>query len=142
MTLYLRPDQQGEIRRQATSAWPAECCGLLAGRTVGADRFVERVTRLENEESGSRGSGFRISPEALLRAESGVRREGLEILGFYHSHPDGPPHPSRLDLERAWPAWSCVIVAARGEAAGEITAWTPARDRSRFITEEIVEETP
>lgn len=142
MTLYLSVALREEIRRQAESAWPAECCGLLAGRPAGAGRLVEEAIRLENEEPDSPRTGYTIGPEALVRAECRLRERGLDILGFYHSHPDGPASPSRLDLERAWPGWFYVIVSVRGRTAGGVSAWLLAGDRSRFVAEEIAEEAP
>lgn len=63
---------------------------------------------------------------------------GLEILGFYHSHPDQPAQPSAFDREHAWPWFAYLIVAVRNGVPQEITAWTIAEDRSKFLREEMI----
>jgi proteasome lid subunit RPN8/RPN11 len=70
-----------------------------------------------------------------------AREAGLDIIGFYHSHPDHSARPSQFDLENAWPAFVYVIVAVNQGKAGEMTAWILADDRSRFLPDEIVTQT-
>ena len=50
----------------------------------------------------------------ILRAEREARKLGLDILGFYHSHPDAPARPSDFDREHAWPWYAYVIAEVRG----------------------------
>jgi proteasome lid subunit RPN8/RPN11 len=71
---------------------PEEACGLLGGRH-GAVRMVLPV--LNALRSPTR---FRMDPEGQLAAMSRIEDEGEEIIGIYHSHPSGPPHPSATDL--------------------------------------------
>ncbi|HEU0077690.1 MAG TPA: Mov34/MPN/PAD-1 family protein, partial [Longimicrobiaceae bacterium] len=66
-----------------------------------------------------------------------AERDGLALVGFYHSHPDGRPEPSRLDREQAWPWYSYLIVAAGSGGAGEARSWRLRDDRSGFRAEEV-----
>lgn len=137
MTLHIDKPDLDSIRRHGEDAYPGECCGYLAGSVAGSAKRVACVAPLKNEHPDSGRGGFLITPESYLEADRSARSRGLEILGFYHSHPDAPARPSRRDLERAWPAWSCVIVSVSAAVAGEIAAWVPAADRSCFEVERI-----
>ena len=65
------------------------------------------------------------------------RQAGLDVLGFFHSHPDHPPDPSGFDLEQAWPYYSYLIVSVMHGKAADARAWRLAADRSRFEPEPI-----
>ncbi|HUE97299.1 MAG TPA: Mov34/MPN/PAD-1 family protein, partial [Longimicrobiaceae bacterium] len=63
--------------------------------------------------------------------------DGLEVVGFYHSHPDHPARPSSFDRDHAWPWYSYGIVPATSSGAGAPRAWRLRDDRSRFDEQEI-----
>jgi len=88
----------------------------------------------ENEEQYHR---FLITPEEMFKAERIARAEKLEIIGFYHSHPDHPSKPSDYDREHALPVWSYLIVSVVSGKAAEIMSWLLADDRERFSEEKI-----
>jgi len=90
---------------------------------------------------------FTITPYAAFQAEKEARRRELDIVGFYHSHPDAPARPSDYDLEHAtWPHYSYLIVSVAGGRPDEMTSWVLADDRSAFHQETIeiaqTQETP
>ena len=82
-----------------------------------------------------------IQPEELLRGEKYAREKKLDVIGFYHSHPDSPAVPSQYDLEHAWPTYSYIIVAVNDERSEDLWSWEMEADRSRFNKEELVVET-
>ncbi|HEX9615485.1 MAG TPA: M67 family metallopeptidase, partial [Bacteroidota bacterium] len=63
--------------------------------------------------------------------------KGLDIVGFYHSHPDHPAQPSQFDLEHAFPGWSYVIVSVSRGTSGDLKSWVMKEDRSGFDEEGI-----
>ena len=67
-----------------------------------------------------------------------ARAKGLDIIGFYHSHPNAPAHPSQYDVDHAWPFYSYVIVSIMDKSSDAITSWILKDDRSAFDEEEIV----
>jgi proteasome lid subunit RPN8/RPN11 len=106
-----------EIRRHGEAAYPAECCGALVGR---AGEGAKEVVRLEPAVNRRTDDPHRylIAPDDLRRLEARARRESLEVVGYYHSHPDHPARPSAFDTEHAWPWYSYLIVRIdRGRAA-------------------------
>jgi proteasome lid subunit RPN8/RPN11 len=119
------PGAVAELRRLAVAAYPSEGCGVLVG-DVGADAgavTVRSVTSAANLSARGRDR-YELDPLAILRAERAARAAGLEVLGFWHSHPDHPAVPSRLDTERAWADYLYVIVSsAAGGVTGDLRAW-------------------
>ena len=73
----------------------------------------------------------------MFEAEKRAREQGMDVLGFYHSHPNAEARPSRFDLDHAWPFYSYLIVSVSQGRAGAMTCWRLTDDRSRFIPEEI-----
>ena len=124
MTLRLSEGLLGDIRRHGESAYPAECCGALVGRAHGSgDKEVLRLAPAVNRRTDD-PHRYLIAPDDLRRLEGELRAEGLEIVGYYHSHPDHPAVPSGFDTEHAWPWYSYLIVRVEGGRGREAASWT------------------
>ena len=136
------PDAALEVlRAEARASYPHECCGALLGRIPGDGAAAWQVVRtvpLANTWQGERERRYLIGTDALLNVELEAEREGLELIGFYHSHPDHAPMPSAFDREHAWPWYTYVIVAVRPDAAGPVRAWRLADDRSAFEEQALI----
>src|SRR5439155_17084389 len=105
-------------------AYPDECCGFLLGKANGGHKRVQSVVPATNvRESDERYHRFLIPPDAFLRTEKMARAQAMDIVGFYHSHPNAPARPSAYDVEHGWPWYAYLIVSIAERAAGEITAW-------------------
>jgi proteasome lid subunit RPN8/RPN11 len=137
--IVLAGQWEERIRREGEKSYPNECCGILLGRT-GAEgsRVVEDLVPIENAwETGEQYHRFQIEPEDMMRAEREARKRGLDVLGFYHSHPDHPAKPSDFDREQALPFYSYIITAVERGIAGDLTSWELKTDRSEFLGEAI-----
>ena len=121
------------IARFAREAYPYECCGAL----LGVDGSVTRALSIANSSEEPRERRFRIRPQDYQHAERRAEQQQLELLGFYHSHPDHPARPSAYDLEHAWPNLIYVILSIDSQRTGELTAWLLSDDRSRFEPVEL-----
>ena len=130
--------QLADIREHGIRDYPYECCGLLLGRFGPAGKIVSETYPISNarEESAKRNR-FLITPEELMKGERYARAHDLEVVGFYHSHPDSPAVPSQYDLEHAWPTYSYIIVSTSADRATDLFSWEQEPDRSRFNQEEI-----
>ena len=131
-----------EIRAHGVRDYPYECCGLLLGRYRAEGKVVTETYPISNarEESAKRNR-FLIEPAELMHGERYAREQDLEVVGFYHSHPDSPARPSQYDLEHAWPTYSYIIVSTSADQAGDLFSWEQESDRSRFNQEELVVST-
>lgn len=141
MSIVFENHHLAEIHQHGESTYPHECCGFLLGRLEENRRVVVQTRRAQNQRADSPQNRYQISPQDYMQADRDAREAGLDIVGFYHSHPDHPARPSQFDLDNAWPALVYVIVAVHQGKAGETTAWILADDRSRFLPEEIVPQT-
>jgi proteasome lid subunit RPN8/RPN11 len=136
--ITIAEQQLTEIREHGVRDYPYECCGLLLGRFDENVKTVRETYAISNarEESAKRNR-FLITPEELMSGERYAREHDLEVVGFYHSHPDSPAVPSQYDLEHAWPTYSYIIVSTSAERANDLFSWEQEPDRSRFNQEEI-----
>jgi proteasome lid subunit RPN8/RPN11 len=140
-TLRLAEELAARIRAHGVEAYPHECCGALLGRDRDADREVVDLLPLPNRREDSPRNRFSISPEDFRSAEKAGQERGLELVGWYHSHPDHPALPSEFDRQHAWPWYSYVIVSVERSEAKQMASWRLADDRSRFTFEEIAAAT-
>jgi proteasome lid subunit RPN8/RPN11 len=128
------------LQAAARSGYPEEVCGVLLGRDADGARAIVRVTPVANERSDERQRRYLIPPDALLRIERESAQEGLDVVGFYHSHPDHSALPSDYDRTHAWPWYSYVIVPVDDGEPGAPRSWRLTEDRERFVEEVIDEE--
>jgi len=125
------------------SGYPNEACGILLGDVEGKDKTVKdlalvaNVWEIESEREGQRNR-YLISPEDVARADRQASRQGLDIIGFFHSHPDCPSRPSDTDREYAWPVIAFIIVSVTQGKATTTNSWVLRDDRSQFDEEPIV----
>jgi len=116
------------LRAHAAVAAPQECCGALLAR-AGADSppvRVEIAMPLRNVAARPERE-FLIEAAQVRELERSASRNGWDVVGFYHSHPDGLTEPSLVDLQAAWPHYVHVIVTE-----GALAAWRLRGDRSGF----------
>jgi len=135
VTLRVNQTLLGTIHREGEQAYPEECCGVLAGQP-GQVKQVRRLLPVVNRRADD-PHRYLIAPEDLQRVEAEVRQAGLEVLGFYHSHPDHPAAPSSFDVEHAWPWYSYLIVRVDRGRAVKATSWQLAGDRSAMLPESL-----
>jgi len=125
------------IKLEGERAYPNECCGALLGTIdgAGARAIAEIFPIRNNREEGERYHRFVIEPDDFLASERASRKLGLDVIGFYHSHPDHPAIPSNYDRDHALPWYSYIIVAVASGVAGDLTSWLLEPDRSKFAQE-------
>ncbi len=110
--LTLSRTQRDTVIAACIRALPDEGCGLLVGRINGADATVVEVVGSRNVASSARI--YEVDPLVLLRTVRRVEREGLSVLGVFHSHTHSEAYPSDTDVRQAPdPTWHYVIVSLR-----------------------------
>jgi proteasome lid subunit RPN8/RPN11 len=138
--LVLSARHGAAIEQHAAAVYPEECCGVLVGRPLdGGERgaLVEQILPARNDRLESRHNRFLIPPEVVLAAHKEARARGLDVVGYYHSHPDHPAVPSEFDREHAWPGLAYLIVAVDKGRAVERRSWRLTADRERFEEEPV-----
>jgi proteasome lid subunit RPN8/RPN11 len=115
MRIELSPEQVESIRRHARAEHPRECCGILLGRRAPGGASVQTVVPAANIAPEPLGS-YQVSPPELTQAQRTARELGLEIVGFYHSHPKSAAEFSATDREQAyWPGCFYLVVGVGEE---------------------------
>jgi len=137
--LKLSSELEKNIRADGEAAYPNECCGVLIGEIDNAGvKTVKSTLTINNaREDGEQYHRFLITPEDMMKAEQTARANKLDVIGFYHSHPDHPSAPSGYDKDHALPFYSYVIVSVDKGKAQILTSWELTDDRSDFKREEI-----
>ena len=123
MTLLFDQSIHAALLTHARQVWPDECCGVLLGHTGSGATTVARLEPAENIAEGNRRRAYQIDWETLFRTSKGARCGDLDIVGFYHSHPDGSSAPSATDTRWAWVDHIYLIVALTQAECTSITAW-------------------
>ena len=153
MGIRLSQSQAQAIREHGRREYPNECCGILLGRANGALKDVGEVVALKNlrhdperaqqllpvedQDRETERNRFLIDPLDQLRVEKDARARGLEVLGYYHSHPDHPARPSIYDREHAWPWYSYLILSVERGVPEDLSCWVLSEDRSTFHPEQV-----
>jgi proteasome lid subunit RPN8/RPN11 len=116
------------MRASARAAQPFEACGALLGTLPHRAVQVLEAWPVPNRASAAQRE-YLIAAEDVRRLDAAARARGREIVGFYHSHPEGGSSPSRRDLEQAWPGYVYAIIDG---CSADIQYWVLAHDRSVF----------
>jgi proteasome lid subunit RPN8/RPN11 len=124
------------IRAHGVETYPHECCGAILG-TDDATREVRDLMPLENRRNDSPRNRFEVTPEDVQRAEKAAEAAKLELIGWYHSHPDAPARPSEFDREHAWPWYSYIIVSVQKGEPKDMNSWRLQDDRAAYDAEPI-----
>ncbi len=132
------------IRAHGEETYPHECCGALIGKSTPEGWRIKEAMRAGNTRTDSAHNRYSIAPLELVRIEREARRLGLEIAGFYHSHPDHPAQWSATDFAEAhWLGCSYLITeVAQGKAAvsNSFLLTGPTEEEKQFAQEPILLE--
>jgi proteasome lid subunit RPN8/RPN11 len=117
-TLQIPATILAQLRSHAEQESPRECCGILLGnRGETGSRVVREAVACGNTHPVPQSS-YSIAPSDLTSAQRMAREQGLEIIGFYHSHPSHPARPSNSDIAQAyWVDCSYLIIGGAPESA-------------------------
>jgi len=102
LSLILPSPLYDQLRAHGEETYPHECCGIMLGKSDGDDLRVAQLLRAGNTRTDSAHNRYNIAPQELIAAQREGRKQGLDIVGFYHSHPDhrGPLVRLRLRHHR------------------------------------------
>ena len=90
-----------------------------------------------NRRDDSPRNRFSVTSDDVRDAEKVAREKGIDVIGWYHSHPDHPAAPSQYDRDHAWPWYSYIIVSVANGEPEDMTSWRLTDDRSQFLPEGV-----
>jgi proteasome lid subunit RPN8/RPN11 len=119
MPITIPQSLYNQLRAHGEETYPHECCGILLGKADADALHVHELIRAGNTRTDSAHNRYNIAPQELIAAQRQARKSGLDIVGFYHSHPDHPAQWSPTDFAEAhWFGCAYVITAIeKGHAA-------------------------
>jgi len=123
------------IHEHGAEGYPHEICGVMLGST--AETNVTEVRRARNIVVERARDRYEIDPRDHIRIQREADAAGLDIVGYYHSHPDHPAQASRFDTERAWSGYVYVIVAVNEGKAVDTNAFVAETDGGPFRPEPL-----
>jgi len=110
MNLWLTKRQVSLLIEDSKRNYPIESCGLLFGLITEKGAVVKEIIPAQNILKSP--TEFKISPEEFIKHLFEAEEKGLELIGFYHSHP-AAPKPSVIDVEymKLWPNSIWLIIS-------------------------------
>ncbi|HEY9167592.1 MAG TPA: M67 family metallopeptidase [Candidatus Kryptonia bacterium] len=138
--IRLKKDQVRQIYRHVERTYPEEGCGFMLGENSGESQTVRRVFEINNSQDENRKRRFLITPEQYMQAERIAAEHRMDLLGFYHSHPDHPAIPSAFDTEHALPLFAYLIVSLAEGKSKTMSGWRLSESRERFIESNLIVE--
>ena len=121
------------IRSHGAEGYPLEICGIMVGPP--GEGMVTEVQRARNIVVDRARDRYEIDPRDHIRIQREADAAGLEIVGYYHSHPDHPAQASRFDTERSWAGYVYLIVAVHNGEPVDANAFVTQNDGGPFHTE-------
>lgn len=132
----LRLAARHSMLAHARAAAARESCGVLLGRQDdGGGRLIEAAVPVVNHAPAATHA-YMIPARRIREIEWDARARGLDVVGFFHSHPDGSIAPSATDLAHAWP-WYTYVIVPLGPGSNPPTAWRLRPDRTGFDPEAV-----
>jgi proteasome lid subunit RPN8/RPN11 len=123
------------IRAHGAEGYPHEICGIMVGPP--GDHTVTDVKRAKNIIVERARDRYEIDPRDHVRIQREADAAGLDIVGYYHSHPDHPAQASRFDTERAWAGYVYVIVSVQAGEPVDANAFIADKDGGPFHAEPL-----
>jgi proteasome lid subunit RPN8/RPN11 len=125
-----------DIRAHGAEGYPNEICGIMVGPR-GEGRVTE-VRRARNTIVDRSRDRYEIDPRDQIRIQREADADGLDIVGYYHSHPDHPAQASRFDTERAWAGYVYLIVSIENGKPVDANGFVADKDGGPFRPEPLV----
>lgn len=129
------------LRAHGEETYPHECCGALLGNATPDGNHVHQTVRAGNTRSDRAHDRYNIAPEELIKIQRHARGLGLDIVGFYHSHPDCPAQWSKTDFDEAhWVGCSYIITRVnhgKSDVTNSFLLTGTGEDDKQFIDEPV-----
>ncbi|MDP8979461.1 MAG: M67 family metallopeptidase [Acidobacteriota bacterium] len=122
----------------AESLFPNECCGAMLGAVDGDTKNVRVAVPIQNAFTGSQAARYELRPEDLLAAEREARKNGMDLIGIFHSHPDCDAYFSETDLKNSCPWYSFVVLSVKAGRFDHANSFLPNMDQTSADKEELI----
>jgi proteasome lid subunit RPN8/RPN11 len=118
----------------AEQIYPKECCGVM----LGSAQNVKQAVPLPNVYTGPQEDFFVMDPLDLHRVDQRARKEGLDVIGIFHSHPNCDAYFSKRDLEHSCSWFSYVVLSIKNGRFDHANSYRPDVDQREAPKEELI----
>ena len=118
----------------AEKTYPKECCGVM----LGSGQSVKEAIPLLNVYTGPQEDFYVMDPKDLLHADQEARKNGMDVVGVFHSHPDCDAYFSKRDLEHSCPWYSYVVISVKKGRFDHANSYRPDADQREAPKEELI----
>ncbi len=125
-----------QMFRHAKDDYPNECCGVLIGESY-TENSVTGFCKMANTNKQRASYRYLIDAKEHYLVDKKARADGLDIIGFYHSHPNSGACPSAYDCLHAWPAYTYLIISVDECKNTLARAWILSEDSKTLAAEEM-----
>ncbi len=132
--IRINPTAWQAMLTHAEAIYPKECCGVL----LGSEQQVQEAVPLPNVYTGPQEDFFMMDPKDLIHADERARKNGFEILGIFHSHPDCDAYFSKRDLEHSCSWFSYVVLSIKQGRFDHANSYRPDEDQKEALKEELI----
>lgn len=141
MTATISFDLIAQLEKHLEAAYPEEGAGFLLGSIADDEtrQFTQLILLGNHWEEGPRTDRYLISAKDVMAAEDKAEKDGVTLLGVFHSHPDAISRPSEFDRTWALPWFSYIITTVAQGKASNHRLWQLSEDRRTFIEEELLQ---
>ena len=137
--IHINQHLVNRMLKEAKTAYPHECCGLLVGNNNDLGKVVRAVYPVENKNKVRASDRYEIDPKEFDRIDREATKKGWSITGIYHSHPDHPAEPSAFDKECAcvWTEYSYIIISVKDGVDDDLRCWRFVSGKQDVEEEEV-----
>ena len=135
--IKIEPQAWQVMLDHAHGAFPKECCGIMVGKMEADARTVTKSIACANVYVGDQADRFRIDEKEQMRIQKEADAAGLDVVGFFHSHPDCDAYFSSTDLANSWPWYSNVVMSVQKGAFHHARSFVVNLDQSVADPEEL-----
>ena len=135
--ISIAPDAWQVMVAHARSTFPKECCGVMVGTMDGDNKQVKLALPMENSYVGGQEDRYEIRPEDLLTADRDARKQGMDLIGIFHSHPDCDAYFSKTDLQHSCPWYSFVVLSIKQGEFDHANSFLPNADQTAAAKEHL-----
>ncbi|MBM3811650.1 MAG: M67 family metallopeptidase [Acidimicrobiia bacterium] len=135
--IRIEPEAWKEMVRHAEATFPKECCGVMIGAEENGARRITLAVACRNAYEGDQKDRFHIDGRDQVAAERRARELGLDVIGYFHSHPNEDAYFSSTDLKHSWPWYSNVVMSVRGGVFSHAKSFIANDDQTAAEPEDL-----
>jgi proteasome lid subunit RPN8/RPN11 len=136
--IRIEPGAWDVMVQHAKTAFPNECCGVVFGVVEGEQKLGRLAVAMENAYKGSQSDRYEIRQQELLAEDEKARRQGLELIAIFHSHPNCDAYFSETDLKNSSSWYSFVVLSIRAGEFSHAKSFLPNPEQTAAPEEELI----